>query len=162
MAIIKRRSWVIQNTPNLWSLDDFRPCYGNLKKIKLFQNNFHWRFREGKSKHCIFGSAITWLKIMQTFQKFDINMTTHLCPVKLNDFSRGGGVQGLLGPPSASPFMFKIPNMSEILPDQQMNSFFYIFLLKNFYFQYELHHIRLKLFLTWSFRAIWIRDVHEK
>ena len=68
VPIFKRSSWGFQNTPNLWSLDDFWPCYGNLKKINFFQNNFDWRFREGKSKHCFFGSAITWLKIMQTLQ----------------------------------------------------------------------------------------------
>ena len=34
MPIIKRRSWGFQNTPNLQSLDDFEPSYGNLKKRK--------------------------------------------------------------------------------------------------------------------------------
>ena len=68
MPIIKRRSWGFQNTPNLQSLDNFEPSYGNLKKIKISQNNFDWRFREGKSKHCFFGCAITWLKIMQILQ----------------------------------------------------------------------------------------------
>ena len=68
VPIFKRSSWGFQNTPNLWSLDDFWPCYGNLKKINFFQNNFDWRFREGKSKPCFFGCAITRLKIMQTLQ----------------------------------------------------------------------------------------------
>ena len=49
-------------------MNNFGPSCGNLKKIKFSQNNFDLRFREGKSKHCFFGSAITWLKIMQTLQ----------------------------------------------------------------------------------------------
>ena len=43
MSISKRRSWGFQNTPNMWSLDDFGPSYCNLKKIKVSQNNFDWR-----------------------------------------------------------------------------------------------------------------------
>ena len=39
MPIIKRRSWGFQNTPNLWSLDDFEPSYDNLKK-EMFWENF--------------------------------------------------------------------------------------------------------------------------
>ena len=40
----KRSSWRFQNTPNLWSLDDFESSYGNLKKIKVSKNNFDWQF----------------------------------------------------------------------------------------------------------------------
>ena len=47
VPIIKRRSWGFQNTPNLWSLDDFGPSYANLKKIKMSQNNFDWRLEKG-------------------------------------------------------------------------------------------------------------------
>ena len=68
VPIIKRRSWGFQNTPNLQILHDFKPSYGNLKELKMSKNNFDWRFREGKSKHCFFGCAITWLKIMQILQ----------------------------------------------------------------------------------------------
>ena len=68
VPIIKRRSWGFQNTPNLQILHDFKPSYGNLKEIKMSKNNFDWRFREGKSKPCFFGCAITRLKIMQTLQ----------------------------------------------------------------------------------------------
>ena len=35
VPIIKRISLRLQNTPNLQSLDDFQPSYGNLKKIKV-------------------------------------------------------------------------------------------------------------------------------
>ena len=64
---------VLLNHPQVQSASieialSFLASYGNLKKIKVFQNNFDWRYREGKSKHCFFGSAITWLKIMQTLQ----------------------------------------------------------------------------------------------
>ena len=44
VPIIKRRSWGLQNTPNLQSLDDFEPSYDNLKKIKVSKNNFDWQF----------------------------------------------------------------------------------------------------------------------
>ena len=68
VPIIKRRSWGFQNTPNLQILHDFKLSYGNLKEIKMSKNNFDWRFREGKSKHCFFGCSITWLKIIQTLK----------------------------------------------------------------------------------------------
>ena len=38
------------------------------KENKSYENSFDWRFREGLLKHCFFGCAITWLKIMQTLQ----------------------------------------------------------------------------------------------
>ena len=44
MPIIKWSSWRFQNNPNLWSLDDFEPSNGNLKKIKVSRNNFDWHF----------------------------------------------------------------------------------------------------------------------
>ena len=47
VPIIQRRSWGFQNTPNLWSLDDFGPSDGNLKNIKVSQNNFDWRLEKG-------------------------------------------------------------------------------------------------------------------
>ena len=38
VAIIKRRSWGFQNTPNLQSLDDFEPSYGTSKKALIWDN----------------------------------------------------------------------------------------------------------------------------
>ena len=43
----------------------FGPSYGNLKKIKVSQNNFDWRFR-WEVNLFFFWCAITCLKIMQT------------------------------------------------------------------------------------------------
>ena len=57
------------------SLDDFEPSYGTLKKIKVSNYNFDWKF-SSKLKQIFhyhktslfFGIAITWLKITQTLQ----------------------------------------------------------------------------------------------
>ena len=65
---MKGRTWGFQNTPNFQSLDDFGPSYGNLKNIKVSQNNFDWRLEKGSQNIAFFGSAITWLKIMQTLK----------------------------------------------------------------------------------------------
>ena len=52
---------------NYTALDAFGSSYGNLKKIKVFQNDFNEDIEKG-SQNIVFGSAITWLKIMQTLQ----------------------------------------------------------------------------------------------
>ena len=46
MPIFKRRSWQFQNTPDLLNLMDLEPCYGHVKKIKVFQNWFDIQFRK--------------------------------------------------------------------------------------------------------------------
>ena len=71
VTIFKRRSWGFQNTPSLQSLDDFEPSYGTLKKNKSFSKSWTYSINfkiQVNLKSMLFGSAITWLKIIQTLQ----------------------------------------------------------------------------------------------
>ena len=54
MPISKRSSWGFQNTPNLPSLDDFEPSYGNLKKSKNCQKLVWLIDLEGHTVFCCF------------------------------------------------------------------------------------------------------------
>ena len=54
VPIFKRSSWQFQNTPDLLNLMGLEPCYGHVKKIKVFQNWFDIQFREAVFMHFCF------------------------------------------------------------------------------------------------------------